>query len=194
MEPSAKYQVGVSGVSGSVGAKMNCCSSAAAATPKTDGIRAVTSSTSSAMTVIPEVLCMMILILGFEPSEHLAMLNGFQVLKRTAESLIVTLDVNHATRYAFHMIVSFKSTDTEALASGQGVNRFVNIESVARRKLRQLQVAATIKDLSVPPENRLEALSGDREGQYSIRVNDQYRVCFRWTAAGAEDVEIVDYH
>lgn len=107
---------------------------------------------------------------------------------------LVTLDVNHATRYVFYMIVSFKSADTEALANGQRVNRFVNIESVARRKLRQLQVAATIKDLGVPPGNRLEALSGDREGQYSIRVNDQYRVCFRWTAAGAEDVEIVDYH
>jgi len=90
------------------------------------------------------------------------------------------------------MIVSFKSTDTEALASGQRVNRFVNIEAVARRKLRQLQVAATLKDLRVPPGNRMEALSGDREGQYSIRVNDQYRVCFRWTAAGAEAVEIVD--
>jgi proteic killer suppression protein len=117
-----------------------------------------------------------------------------EICLSTKESLIVTLDVNHASRYAFYMIVSFKSTDTEALASGRRVNRFVNIESVARRKLRQLQVAAMIKDLSVPPGNRLEALSGNREGQYSIRVNDQYRVCFRLTAAGAEDVEIVDCH
>jgi proteic killer suppression protein len=92
------------------------------------------------------------------------------------------------------MIVSFKSADTETLASGQRVRRFVSIEAVARRKLRQLQVAVTLQDLRVPPGNRLEALSGDREGQYSIRVNDQYRVCFRWTATGAEDVEIVDYH
>lgn len=92
------------------------------------------------------------------------------------------------------MIVSFKSADTEALAGGRRVKRFVNIEVVARRKLRQLQVAARLEDLRVPPGNRLEALSGDREGQYSIRVNDQYRLCFRWTAAGAEDVEIVDYH
>jgi toxin HigB-1 len=92
------------------------------------------------------------------------------------------------------MIVSFKSADTEALASGQRVKRFVNIESAARRKLRQLQIAARLEDLRIPPGNRLEALSGDRAGQYSIRVNDQYRVCFRWTAAGAEDVEIVDYH
>jgi len=92
------------------------------------------------------------------------------------------------------MIVSFKSADTEALANGQRVRKFVNIEDVARRKLRQLQIAVTLQDLRIPPGNRLEALSGDREGQYSIRVNDQYRVCFRWTAAGAEDVEIVDYH
>ena len=109
-------------------------------------------------------------------------------------SPIVTLDVIHVPRYAFHMIVSFKSADTEALASGRRVKRFVNIEAVARRKLLQLQVAAALQDLRVPPGNRLEALSGDREGQHSIRVNDQYRVCFRWTIAGAEDVEIVDYH
>ena len=92
------------------------------------------------------------------------------------------------------MIVSFKDADTEALAGGRRVRRFVNIEAVARRKLRQLQIAGRLGDLRVPPGNRLEALKGDRAGQHSIRVNDQYRVCFRWTAAGAEDVEIVDYH
>jgi len=91
------------------------------------------------------------------------------------------------------MIVSFKSADTEALANGRQVKRFVKIESVARRKLRQLQIAGRLEDLRVPPGNRLEALKGDRAGQYSIRVNDQFRVCFRWTAAGAENVEIVDY-
>ncbi|HKH48664.1 MAG TPA: type II toxin-antitoxin system RelE/ParE family toxin [Thermoanaerobaculia bacterium] len=92
------------------------------------------------------------------------------------------------------MIVSFKSAETEALAKGQRVRRFESIESVARRKLRQLQIAGRLEDLRVPPGNRLEALKGDRVGQYSIRVNDQFRVCFRWTAGGAEDVEIVDYH
>jgi len=107
---------------------------------------------------------------------------------------IITFDVNHAVRYAFYMIVSFKSADTEALAGGRRVKRFVNIESVARRKLRQLEIAVRLEDLRVPPGNRLEALTGDRAGQYSIRVNEQFRVCFRWTAAGAEDVEIVDYH
>ena len=65
---------------------------------------------------------------------------------------------------------------------------------VATRKLIQLEAAATLDLLRSPPGNRLEALKGDREGQYSIRVNDQWRICFRWTAAGPEDVEIVDYH
>ena len=92
------------------------------------------------------------------------------------------------------MIVSFRCVDTEALANGQQVRRFVNIESVARRKLRQLQIAGRLEDLRVPPGNRLEALKDNRAGQYSIRVNDQFRICFRWTAAGVEDVEIVDYH
>ncbi|MEX0943973.1 MAG: type II toxin-antitoxin system RelE/ParE family toxin [Pseudomonadales bacterium] len=92
------------------------------------------------------------------------------------------------------MIISFKCKDTEKLASGKRVKRFVNFERVALRKLRQLQVADKIGDLKVPPGNRLETLSGDRHGQHSIRVNQQYRICFRWTKAGAEDVEIVDYH
>lgn len=92
------------------------------------------------------------------------------------------------------MIVSFKSADTEALANGRRIKRFESIESAARRKLRQLQIANRLGDLRVPPGNRLEALKGDRAGQHSIRVNDQFRVCFQWTASGAEDVEITDYH
>jgi toxin HigB-1 len=92
------------------------------------------------------------------------------------------------------VIKTFKCADTEALAKGRRVKRWANIESVARRKLRQLQIAGRIDDLRISPSNRLEALRGDRAGQYSIRVNDQFRVCFRWMAAGAEDVEIVDYH
>jgi proteic killer suppression protein len=92
------------------------------------------------------------------------------------------------------MIISFKDADTKALAGGRRVRRFEGIEPVARRKLRQLQIAGRLDDLRVPPGNRLEALKGDRSGQYSIRVSDQYRVCFLWTAAGAKDVEIVDYH
>ena len=92
------------------------------------------------------------------------------------------------------MIRTFGSADTAALARGERVRRFESISAVARRKLRQLEIAARLDDLRVPPGNRLEALRGDRQGQYSIRLNDQWRICFRWTAAGAEDVEIVDYH
>lgn len=92
------------------------------------------------------------------------------------------------------MIKSFKCEDTEALAKGLRVRRFANIANVARRKLRQLEIANRLDDLRVPPGNHLEALKGDRSGQYSIRVNDQWRVCFRWTDSGAEQVEIVDYH
>ena len=92
------------------------------------------------------------------------------------------------------MIVSFRCADTEALAHGERVRRFRNIEAVARRKLRQLEIASRLDDLRVPPGNRLEALVGNRVGQHSIRVNDQFRVCFRWASDGAHEVEIVDYH
>jgi len=92
------------------------------------------------------------------------------------------------------MIRSFRCADTAALAGGVRVRRFVNIEAVARRKLRQLDIAGQLNDLKVPPGNRLEALKGRRAGQFSIRINDQWRVCFRWTAGSVEDVEIVDYH
>jgi proteic killer suppression protein len=92
------------------------------------------------------------------------------------------------------VIVSFRDAETEALAAGRHVRRFHRIEAVARRKLRQLQIAGRLADLRVPPGNRLEALKGDRASQHSIRVNDQYRICFRWTPAGPADVEIVDYH
>jgi proteic killer suppression protein len=92
------------------------------------------------------------------------------------------------------MIVSFRDSDTEALARGRRVKRFVGFERVARRKLRQLEIAGRLDDLRVPPGNRLEALKGDRADQHSIRINDQYRICFLWTDGGPADVEIVDYH
>ena len=92
------------------------------------------------------------------------------------------------------MIRTFKCADTQALSRGERVKRFANIATVARRKLRQLEIAARLEDLRVPPGNRLEALRAERAGQHSIRINDQFRVCFRWTTAGATDVEIVDYH
>jgi toxin HigB-1 len=109
-------------------------------------------------------------------------------------SRIITLDVKHVTRVYQLVIVSYRCADTRALAGGQRVRRFAGIESVARRKLRQLEIAGRLEDLRVPPGNRLEALKGDRAGRHSIRINDRFRVCFRWTGAGAVDVEIVDYH
>lgn len=92
------------------------------------------------------------------------------------------------------MIESFACRDTARLAQGLRVRRFVAIERAARRKLRQLDIAGRLDDLRIPPGNRLELLRGDRAGQYSILVNDRYRVCFTWTQGVARDVEILDYH
>ncbi|MCE2999177.1 MAG: type II toxin-antitoxin system RelE/ParE family toxin [Betaproteobacteria bacterium] len=92
------------------------------------------------------------------------------------------------------MIKSFQCAETEALARGNRVRRFASIAGGARRKLRQLEIADRLEDLRIPPGNRLEALKGNRSGQHSIRINDQWRLCFRWTTSGAENVEIVDYH
>lgn len=114
--------------------------------------------------------------------------------RKNLGSSIETFDVNNALRYCSAVIKTFRCPDTEALSKGNPVRRFANLASVARRKLRQIQIADRLDDLRVPPGNRLEDLKGKREGQYSIRINDQYRVCFRWTDYGAEDVEIVDYH
>lgn len=92
------------------------------------------------------------------------------------------------------MITSYRCADTQALFDGLRVPSFANIATVAMRKLAMLNRAGRVDDLRVPPGNRLEALSGDRAGQWSIRVNDQWRVCFRFEAGQAHDVEIVDYH
>lgn len=91
-------------------------------------------------------------------------------------------------------IHSFRGADTEALYAGRHPKRFRNIEAVAQRKLQMLDDACELRDLRAPPGNRLEALSGDRAGQHSIRINDQWRIFFAWSPSGPEGVEIVDYY
>ncbi len=92
------------------------------------------------------------------------------------------------------MIRSFRSRETEALFADLEVPRFRTFERIARRKLLYLHRASVLQDLQVPPGNRLEALKGDRKGQYSIRINDKWRICFVWRHGDAYEVEIVDYH
>jgi len=97
------------------------------------------------------------------------------------------------------MIVGFEDAGTEDVFNGRDTRRArrccpASVWSVARRKLDMVDSAAVLNDLAVPPGNRLERLAGDRRGQHSIRINDQYRICFRWTDAGPDQVEITDYH
>jgi proteic killer suppression protein len=93
------------------------------------------------------------------------------------------------------VIRSFRNRDTERLFDRRPTKRLgPDVQRIALRKLRMLDAAASVEDLRVPPGNRLERLKGDRAGQYSIRINDQWRTCFRWSDGDAHDVEIVDYH
>ena len=93
------------------------------------------------------------------------------------------------------MILSFADKETERIWEGEVSRRLpIEIQSIARRKLRMINNARRLDDIRVPPANRLEALKGDMKGQHSIRVNDQWRICFRWSNAGVTDVRIVDYH
>jgi proteic killer suppression protein len=98
-------------------------------------------------------------------------------------------------RYVASVIRDFTDKETEKVWAGVPSRKLPgDIQCVARRKLRMLNSAASLDDLKIPPANRLEALKGDRKGTHSIRINDQWRICFRWHAGDAHDVEIVDYH
>ena len=93
------------------------------------------------------------------------------------------------------MIRSFRDRETEKVFRREGMRKLpLDVQRIAQRKLAILDAAESLQDLRVPPGNRLERLSGDREGQHSIRINDQWRLCFRWRDGDAHDVEIVDYH
>ena len=97
------------------------------------------------------------------------------------------------------MIQSFKNTGTENIFNGENTKEArkiypISLWKVAARKLDQVDSVTTLHDLKIPPGNKLEALSGDRKGQYSVRINDQYRICFIWTDSGPDQVEIADYH
>ena len=108
---------------------------------------------------------------------------------------VLTLDVINVSRYYDLVIRSFADRETEKVFSREGSPRFPgDVQRRMQRKLEILDAAERLHDLSVPPGNQLEKLSGDRQGQWSIRVNDQWRVCFRWQGGDAFKVEIVDYH
>lgn len=104
------------------------------------------------------------------------------------------LDVPRTTARLWPVIRSFRCPDTRKIFEGKRTRRWSNILAVIERKLAVLDAATALEDLGSPPGNRLEALAGDRRGQHSVRVNDQWRLCFRWTPSGPEDVEVVDYH
>ncbi len=106
------------------------------------------------------------------------------------------VDSRNGMRYAMgtNMIQAFADKDTQKLFDGEAVNKFRKLERIIRRKLEMIHASTSVQDLRSPPGNRLEKLGGDRIGQYSIRVNDQWRICFEWRDGNAHAVEIIDYH
>ncbi len=108
---------------------------------------------------------------------------------------ILTLDVNSEPHHALHVIKSFRDQETEKIFRGDRSRKLpMDIQRRARMRLDRLHAAICLEDLRIPPSHRLEALQGDRASQYSIRINDQWRVCFEWLDGAAHHVEIVDYH
>ncbi len=108
---------------------------------------------------------------------------------------LVTLDINNAARYGWLVIASFADSESERLFRGQHSRRLpAEVQRRALRKLVVLNAATRLSDLSSPPGNRLEALKGERAGRHSIRINDQFRIVFRWDGGNAYEVEVVDYH
>ena len=127
-------------------------------------------------------------------AQHLAC-QAASLLSKTLDSQNITLDVTNATRYHIAMIRSFRGKAAEQVF-GRRRHKGLStaIQRAAYRKLLMLDAAEALDDLRSPPGNRLERLSGSRAGQYSIRINQQWRLCFRWRSGNAHDVEIVDYH
>lgn len=113
---------------------------------------------------------------------------------KTTSGNLITLDTNTVARYYQPMVKSFRCRETEKLFQRRYSRKFSAIRRAALKKLLIVDAAGALSDLRVPPANRLEKLSGGRRGQHSVRVNDQWRICFRWKAGDAYDVEIVDYH
>ena len=108
---------------------------------------------------------------------------------------VVTIDVTNGPRYARRVIRSFRDTETRKVFERERARKLPpDLQRRAHRKLLLLDAAERLEELRVPPGNRLERLAGDRAGQHSIRINDQWRICFRWKEGDAHDVEICDYH
>lgn len=119
----------------------------------------------------------------------------WKALRSVCKKELITLDITNAIGYHGHVIRSFRSKETEKIWDGEVSRRLpIDIQRIARRKLRMLNNSNKISDLLIPPSNRLEALKGDRKGQYSIRINAQWRICFEWLEGDCCNVEIVDYH
>ncbi len=131
----------------------------------------------------------------FHPCLYQPVITLSEIFISTVTSANLTLDVSNAWRYCIAMIKSFRNKETEKIFNRHFSKKIPSdIQHQARRKLVMIDAAPELSVLRIPPGNRLEALKGDRKGQHSIRINDQWRICFNWKAGDAYDVEITDYH